>query len=320
MDFSKLLSLASLLASERGATVQEILASPEFGYNSRSSIYADFGNISKNFRMDVEPTNEKRGETNREVVQRIDRRSWDKFRSAFIQKVLSDQDRLLLSFMLESIGSLSSLVSAADDSFLSNLQNLVGSMTISPTGSKGYFKLSDAKNLIALLDAQAKKDFLYIRYKGEKKVLWPLKCFAACGGIYCYVMNESGKVYALSVPRIEGIEKKLMGQKRERPIPLLDVEKALSDPFGIVRGDEEFTAVIKFSGWQGSYEKEKSWPDTVRIEKIDDGYLFTVTTCGGYWLKRWVMSLGTDAELLEPEFLRDEIKAELAEMLSCYQK
>ena len=57
-DFSELLSIAFLLASERGATVQEI--AERFGYSSRSSIYSDFGNIYKHFGMVVEATEERR--------------------------------------------------------------------------------------------------------------------------------------------------------------------------------------------------------------------------------------------------------------------
>ena len=52
-DFVQLLNLASRLASDKGATVQEILASKEFDYSSRSSIYNDFTNISKYFGMNV---------------------------------------------------------------------------------------------------------------------------------------------------------------------------------------------------------------------------------------------------------------------------
>ena len=317
-DFSELLGLASLLSSERGATVQEILSSEEFGYTSRSSIYADFMNISKHFHMDVEATEERRGDTGREVVQRISREEWDRFRSRFIQKVLGKNDRLLLSFMLESVGSLSPLISAAGNGFLSKLQNLVGDMAVRPTGAKGYFALESIRNLAALLEAESEESSLYIRYKGEKRLLWPLKCFMFSGGVYCYVMNEDGAVYMLSVPRIEGIGKELQRTPRTRPVPRIDVDEALSDPFGIVRDDEEFTAIIRLDGWQGLYEKEKAWPDSVSIEQDGESFLFTVRTCGRYWLKRWVLSLGPDAEVLEPESLRKEIAEDIRKMLVLY--
>ena len=41
------------------------------------------------------------------------------------------------------------------------------------------------------------------------------------------------------------------------PEPRIDTARALSDPFGIVRGRERFTAVIRLYDNQGLYEKEK---------------------------------------------------------------
>lgn len=318
-DFSKLLSLASLLASERGATVQEILDIEEYGYTSRSSIYADFNNITKHFGMLVEATDEKRGPTGREVVQHIDKHDWTRFRSSFIQRILSDEDRLMLSFMLESIGSMSPLLSISKDSLIPRLKNLVGDMSINPSPGEGYFELSDAKNLLLLLESQSKQRFLYIGYNGSKRKLWPLKCFVFCGGIYCYVMQDDGLVYTISVPRIEHITKPLSKTCEKRPETDFGIDKALSDPFGIVPSDEEFTAVVKLDEWQGLYELEKAWPDTVKIEKEEDHYLFIVRTRGKYWLKKWVLSLGNTAELLEPEFLRAEMRNELDAMITHYR-
>ena len=318
-DFSKLLSLASRLASERGATVQEILDVEEYGYTSRSSIYADFNNITKHFGMLVEATDEKRGITGREVVQRISKHDWTRFRSTFIQKILSDDDRLMLSFMLESIGSLSPLLSISKDTLIPRLKNLVGDMSIDPASGEGYFTLPDAKNLQQLLEAQSKKSFLYIDYNETKRKLWPLKCFVFSGGVYCYVMQDDGLVYTISIPRIERITKPLSRSSEKRPETEFDITKALSDPFGIVRSEEEFTAVVKLDEWQGLYELEKTWPDTVKIEKEGDHYLFTVRTTGKYWLERWVLSLGSSAEILEPENVRNEIMNELEKIITYYK-
>ena len=317
-DFSKLFSIAARLASEPGATVQELLDADEYGYTSRSSIYADFGNIYKHFGMLVEATAEKRGESGREVVQRISRSDWARFRSKFIQKVFTDDDRLMLSFMFESIGSLSPLVSISKDSLIPRLKSIVGDISTDVSSPEGYFALSDARNLLSLLHAQSESTFLYIDYNGTRRKLWPLKCFVFSGGIYCYVMQDDGFVYTISVPRIERITKSLAKASGKRPGTDFDINKALSDPFGIVRDKEEFTAVVKLSDWQGLYEKEKAWPDSVRIESEGDHCLFIVRTSGSYWLKRWVLSLGYDAELLEPESLRNEIRHDLEAMLKLY--
>ena len=123
----------------------------------------------------------------------------------------------------------------------------------------------------------------------------------------------------LSVQRIERVERQLIKKNVPYPKPDVDIDKALSDPFGIVREAEEFDAVVKLSEGQGYYEEEKLWPSSVKIERKDDHWLFKVRTCGVYWLKRWVMSLGKEAEVLEPEWLRDEMRAEAETMAAIYQ-
>ena len=82
--------------------------------------------------------------------------------------------------------------------------------------------------------------------------------------------------------------------------------------------EEEFDAVVRLNEWQGLYEKEKLWPDSVSIEKDGDSYLFKVRTIGAYWLKKWVLSLGMEAELLEPKWLRDEIREDIKSMSEAY--
>lgn len=313
-NFNKLVFLATKLASDNGVTIQELLRDDNLGYNSRSSIYQDLRNLEISFGLMPYNTEENRGKSGREAVYRIDKEEWNRFKGRFLAKTFSDKERRRLSFMLEGIGSTSPLVNVSTDDIIPKLSSILGDMTVKPSMYGGYFNLETTKVLDILLEAQEKKDLLYITYNGSKKELFVIKCFIFSGGTYCYVMNRDGNAYMISVQRIEKVEKSLLRKNNPYPKPNIDIEKALSDPFGIVRGEEEFDAVVKLSDWQGYYEKEKLWPDTVKIEREDDYWLFKVRTCGAYWLKRWVMSLGKEAELLEPEWLRDGIREEIARM------
>ena len=317
--FNKLIVLASKLASDNGVTIQELLRDENLGYNSRSSIYQDFLNLDKSFGLYPISTNEYRGKSGREVVYRIEGKEWNKFKSEFLTKALSDKERRRLSFMLESIGSISPLVNVSTDDIIPKLNSLIGGISIDSAKYGGYFNLETTNILDTLLEAQETKEQLYITYNGERKQLYVIKCFVFSGGTYCYVMNQEGKSYMLSLQRIKKVEKLLIKKNVPYPKPNVDIEKALSDPFGIVREDEEFDAVVKLNYWQGTYEKEKLWPDSVKIEREGDHWLFKVRTCGIYWLKRWVMSLGKEAELLEPEWLRSNIRSEIENMTDIYQ-
>jgi predicted DNA-binding transcriptional regulator YafY len=61
-------------------------------------------------------------------------------------------------------------------------------------------------------------------------------------------------------------------------------------------------------------------PDFASIEEQDDGsIILTMDTSGRYDVKRWVMSIGSEAELLEPKDLRDEIRDEVKAMAKAYK-
>ena len=312
--FDRLISIASKLASDNGVTIQELLRDDNLGYNSRSSVYQDFRNLEISFGLTPYNTEENRGKSGREAVYRIDKDEWNKFKSGFLTKTFSGKERRRLAFMLESIGSLSPLVNVSTDDIIPKLNSIIGDISIDTAKFGGYFNLETTKFLDILLEAQETKELLYISYAGNRRALFVIKCFIFSGGTYCYVMEKTGSSYMISVQRIENVERQLIKKNIPYPTPDVDIKKALSDPFGIVRGEEEFDAVVKLSDWQGYYEKEKLWPDIVRIEREDDYWLFKVRTCGAYWLKRWVMSLGKEAELLEPEWLRDEIREEIERM------
>ncbi len=312
-NFSQLLELASLLSGDMGATVPEIKAKLDYG--SRSSIYLDFDNLFRHFGLTVMKDEENPERRGREVVYRIEKEDWLNFRKKFISQTLSDDDRLLLSFMLESVGSTSPLITASGDGFLERLKSLIGSLDIEPCDYRGFFSLESSRILLTLLRAQHNKSIVHITYTGKEYDVYVLKCYAFSGGIYAYVMKEDGKVFNISVPRIVSAAARLRSksdEKRRLPTPDIDIKEALRDPFGIIRVDEPVTAVIKLRDNQGKYEMEKTWPDSVKIEQIDETtHLFTVTTNGHYWLFRWIESLGPQAEVLEPKWLRDKVKESL---------
>ena len=244
-NFNKLIVLASKLASDEGVTIQEILRDNDMGYNSRSCIYQDFYNLGNSFGLTPYKTEKNRGKSGREAIYRIDTEEWNRFKSEFLTRTFSDKERRRLSFMLESIGSLSPLVTVSTDDIIPKLNSIIGDISIDSAKYGGYFNLETTNILDTLLEAQETKELLYITYNEERKQLFVIKCFVFSGGTYCYVMNQEGKSYMLSVQRIERVERQLIKKNTPYPKPDVDIEKALSDPFGIVRKTEEFDAVVK---------------------------------------------------------------------------
>jgi len=85
----------------------------------------------------------------------------------------------------------------------------------------------------------------------------------------------------------------------------------LESAFDIVCG-EPIDVKIWFPAGQSRYIKERKWSKTQKIEDQKDGSIILSMTTSGWWdVKRWVLSFGADAKVLEPEELRKEIVEEL---------
>lgn len=76
---------------------------------------------------------------------------------------------------------------------------------------------------------------------------------------------------------------------------------------------------MKFSAEQARYVKERRWAANQAITDQPDGSVILEMQTSGRWdVKRWVLSFGADAEVLEPEDLRAEICEELKTLTRAY--
>jgi predicted DNA-binding transcriptional regulator YafY len=144
----------------------------------------------------------------------------------------------------------------------------------------------------------------------------PLYFFERDGGLYVFVVvTHYNNIRLLAVERIKQID--LTEKTFEWPEDF-DPEELLNKAFGL-NWDESFTAKIKFPASQARYIRERKWAEQQKIDEMSDGsIILTLETSGRYDIKRWVMSFGSDAELLEPNDLRDEILCEATTMATTY--
>ena len=69
---------------------------------------------------------------------------------------------------------------------------------------------------------------------------------------------------------------------------------------------------IWFPAGQARYVKERKWSKTQKFEDQKDGSIILSMSTSGWWdVKRWVLSFGADAKVLQPIELRKEIVEEL---------
>jgi len=180
------------------------------------------------------------------------------------------------------------------------------------------------KTINLMLEAVHNKNTCIVSYEsfstGTVKTfrIDPLALFEHEGGLYaCVVVPYYGSVRILAVERIRMFE--ITTDIFTEP-DNFDIEKRLSDPFGIILEDKPFTARIRFGEDQARYIKERIWPKgTSIIEEEDGSIIFSIETSGAYVLKKWILGFGPGAEVLDPPWLKKSLKDELEQTLDKYK-
>lgn len=96
------------------------------------------------------------------------------------------------------------------------------------------------------------------------------------------------------------------------------VEEYLGDSLHLERG-QPVEVAIKFDPYQARWIRERVWHPSQSIEELPDGSLILRMVVGSLGeVKRWAMSFGARAEVLEPERLREDICREIERVGEVY--
>jgi predicted DNA-binding transcriptional regulator YafY len=146
----------------------------------------------------------------------------------------------------------------------------------------------------------------------------PLHFFEDNGGLYVFVnIPLYGEIRTFAVERIQDLE--VSDATFDYPADF-DAEEFLGSSFGIIR-DRRVSVKVWFAADMAKYIRERTWaPSQIISENGGDGSIILEMDVWG-WLdvKRWVLSYGPKARVIEPEDLRDEIARELEAAAAGYQ-
>jgi len=146
----------------------------------------------------------------------------------------------------------------------------------------------------------------------------PLHFFERDGGLYLFVRTtDYGGIRTLAVERIQRVE----DTKDYFTYPDdFDPQALLESAFNLTY-DDPVSVKIWFSAGQAKYVQERQWAKGQKIMKQPDGSILLEMDTSGRWeIKKWVLSFGAEAKLLEPEDLRTEIKKEIDCSLHNYNR
>ena len=86
-----------------------------------------------------------------------------------------------------------------------------------------------------------------------------------------------------------------------------------------VMHDELYTVRARISPGWARWVGEKIWHESQKITKLPDGSIeISFRVAGLDEIKRWVLSFGPEAAVVEPEKLRESVRRDLSKILAQY--
>ena len=324
--FAKVFAVASLITEreERGCTIYEIMEM--LGVNNRSSAFNVLETLDE---MGFAYYTEKSRDGSRKMLYKIEPDMASRWKNSIVSGVLSEDDIRFLNFVLEAVSSTSPLMEMCGSDFISRLRMVINPKAkteINPRFSEfgSFFKLSPEyfKTLLLLLEAAEKKIKCHVVYESRNSEceveydIYPLKVIVQDGAVYAEVLNNYGQRQLLALSRINRLTK-----LRHEKYPQNEQSNDFEDPFPFYQTEEPLIAEVLIDEYQGWYEIQKAWPESVTFRQQEDGkYLFTLKTASSYGLQKWLMSMGSSATLIKPESMRKQVREELESMIQSYKE
>lgn len=97
-------------------------------------------------------------------------------------------------------------------------------------------------------------------------------------------------------------------------------EKFFANALGVLGGERDYRVVIRFAAAVADRVREREWHESQELRDLPDGRLELHLRLGALpEIERWVLTWGSDAEVLHPRELRDRLRAIAATLLRRYR-
>lgn len=147
--------------------------------------------------------------------------------------------------------------------------------------------------------------------------VYPLTLFDQKGALYLIALDpQEDKLKHYKVVRIEDVE--LTNIPFPRP-QNFDPTTYMASSFGIYQGDDDIIIKVRFAPKVARYVLETKKHQSERLVKQRDGsVLGEYRLSSAHEFKSWILSFGSKAVVLEPEWLRQEILENLKAAINAY--
>lgn len=111
----------------------------------------------------------------------------------------------------------------------------------------------------------------------------------------------------------------LLTKEHFDPRPRDEWEPLIHESFGIFQGGDSIPVVLEFNAFRAPWIREQVWLRDQEMEVLPEGRLrLTLPVSDLREIKMKVLQFGADVEVIAPEALREEIRAEIERMIKIY--
>lgn len=201
------------------------------------------------------------------------------------------------------------------------LEKMAGSLHHTAPGGGNYERKSHI--LDTLLQAIEDRRVAMIEYRSQRATE-PVTCEVHPYGLVwhrraLYLVawsRDHGAVRHFKVDRMEVAEATAFPFRRPEKF---DLAAHLAGSFGIWQGDGDVTVRVRFEPAAARYVEENSWHASQKLSPQGDGRLLAEFRLSDTTeIKSWILSFGSQAEVLAPEQLREEIRQEMSLLAKRY--
>ena len=97
-------------------------------------------------------------------------------------------------------------------------------------------------------------------------------------------------------------------------------EKFFANALGVLGGERDYHVIIRFSAAVADRVREREWHESQELRDLPGGGLEVRLRLGALpEIERWVLTWGSDAEVVRPKELRTRIKATATALLELYR-
>jgi proteasome accessory factor B len=204
---------------------------------------------------------------------------------------------------------------------LAYLEKMAGNLHHTAVGVSDYSKKADL--IDELMEGIEKHKATIINYQ-SLSATEPVE-----HEVYPYGLTyHRGSLYLIARPsdrqkmlhfKVDRIEDAVAGPFTFEPPEDFNVHDHLADSFGVFQGDGKIAIKVRFLPRVAPYVLESKWHDSQKLTKQKDGsVLAEFLLSNTEEIKRWILSFGQHAVVIEPELLRQEMNEELNGMQRLY--